>query len=485
MLLAFAARRGVAVYRTKLGPGLASLKYLSSQATETAITIPDTEREITTWLRHCGLALDNNNKLSAPIPVGFDVEWTGQGDDNVDLIQVACGSNVLLVRTKHIDALGQPFLDMLQSDQILKCGREIDLDMTKIQKYYQIQTAGHFEVGDHIGKFDSSLRRRGLVHIYNKLYNANVQKSKKVTCGDWSRRFLSSEQIAYAATDALMGLRIYEHLHSGGYISNISAKLPKQSKLISSRNAARAASESAAEAAAGAAINASASEVSEPQAAQVSFSFPASAVSEPQTADVSSADVSAASAAAADSDPQAADILPSISASTVSDTQPAQVSSASSSASSVQTTQDVSTETQTAQVSATSGTETTEESSSSSTSSSSISASAASTTRPAQASKTQSPQTYLASAVPQTAPAYSSPSPSAVSAALAAHAAAVSAAAAAASAVAAAEAALTAAQAAATAAGASAAAAQAAAQAVAHAAAASAAAAAAPMSKSN
>merc|ERR1712100_626643 len=58
-----------------------------------------------------------------------------------------------------------------------------------------------------------SYQRLSLKRASSGLLGFQMNKSKRLTCSDWSREKLSPEQVRYAALDAWVALRLYLRLY--------------------------------------------------------------------------------------------------------------------------------------------------------------------------------------------------------------------------------------------------------------------------------
>ncbi|KAF8467663.1 hypothetical protein BDZ91DRAFT_793346 [Kalaharituber pfeilii] len=161
--------------------------------------------------------------------VGFDMEWFIRPSknvwDNVSLMQVAKEDYIALFHIARIqkenpdELISQSLRTLLESKDILKAGVHIAGDGGRVKKWLGIDVQGLMELSaiHHLVQHAKE-RRRGLppkiLISLSKLSDIYLQlpiDKGYVRISDWTKP-LNAKQVAYAATDAYAGLRIYDCL---------------------------------------------------------------------------------------------------------------------------------------------------------------------------------------------------------------------------------------------------------------------------------
>ncbi|ORY16305.1 hypothetical protein BCR34DRAFT_120944 [Clohesyomyces aquaticus] len=167
--------------------------------------------------------------------LGFDIEWrpwanakTGGVKENVSLIQLACEDRIALFHIALFkgdtpDKLLPPTLKTIIEDpEIWKVGVSIKGDFTRVDTWLGTKAQGQYELSRLHNLVEHYVLNRSKVN--NKLVSLAKQVEQhlglplfkgKVRESDWSATtHLSREQIAYAATDAYAGFRIFDALEA-------------------------------------------------------------------------------------------------------------------------------------------------------------------------------------------------------------------------------------------------------------------------------
>jgi len=149
--------------------------------------------------------------------VGLDAEWTFNryrpSWTPVSIIQIAYNEcNVMIIKLKHQTVLPQALLTFLSRDDIIKAGKNINGDLSRLQQSYRDQplnVKGQVELG-------TFCRERGLITSGNSslavicahVLQRHLPKETSVRESNWDGN-LSRKQIQYAALDAWASLEIY------------------------------------------------------------------------------------------------------------------------------------------------------------------------------------------------------------------------------------------------------------------------------------
>lgn len=143
--------------------------------------------------------------------LGFDTEtrpaFTRGESYTPAILQLATSKQAFVFRLKHY-----PFPDelaeILSDENILKVGVAIRDDVIGLQKISNFHPAGFVDLAIEVTKRgfqEKSLRALSAIFLGKRLL-----KGPKKT--NWERKDLTPSQITYAATDAAVGLLIYQKL---------------------------------------------------------------------------------------------------------------------------------------------------------------------------------------------------------------------------------------------------------------------------------
>lgn len=143
---------------------------------------------------------------------GFDTETKpafqkGQ-DHKTALLQLATETDAYLVRLHYIKNF-DPLRKVFENPKVLKVGAAISHDLKQLQRLFPFQHKGFVDI-QTIAK-QKGLKNLGLKKMTEEVFNATLFKGPKMT--NWERQILTEEQLLYAATDAWIGLKLYEELN--------------------------------------------------------------------------------------------------------------------------------------------------------------------------------------------------------------------------------------------------------------------------------
>ena len=153
------------------------------------------------------------DKLAANKELGFDTETRPsfkKGEFHpVALIQLASENEAFLIRLKGITQFH--FLKTIfENQEILKVGVAIRDDLKHLQKLFQFNPQNFIELQDLAKK--KNLQNYGLKGMTEEVLQAKLSKAAKTT--NWENSTLTPQQIKYAATDAWIGLRLFQKINS-------------------------------------------------------------------------------------------------------------------------------------------------------------------------------------------------------------------------------------------------------------------------------
>lgn len=171
--------------------------------------------EIIRNMKHWRVAC--KNLLSEKV-IGFDTETRPsfrKGKRNSPaLIQLASSTTVYLVQLGWLP-FGQHCAELLENPDIIKVGVGIADDMKALASIYPFQPQGVVDLGELASH--NNFESHGLRTLAASLFGWRISKGSQ--CSNWSVRQLSPRQVAYAATDAWIGRKIYLRLCELGIVT--------------------------------------------------------------------------------------------------------------------------------------------------------------------------------------------------------------------------------------------------------------------------
>ncbi len=142
---------------------------------------------------------------------GFDTETKPafrKGESfKTALLQLATESTAYLIRLHHIRHF-EPLREVFENPDVLKVGAAIAHDLKQLQYIFPFEPSGFIDV-QKIAK-EKGLKNLGLKKMTEEVFKATLFKGPKMT--NWERQVLTEEQLLYAATDAWIGLKLYQEL---------------------------------------------------------------------------------------------------------------------------------------------------------------------------------------------------------------------------------------------------------------------------------
>jgi ribonuclease D len=167
------------------------------------------------------LIVDNKDKLREAVNylnqfsfIGFDTETKPsfkKGHINtVALLQLSTNERAFLFRLNHQD-LPRKIVTLLSNPSIIKAGIAIRDDVKVLQAKKKFIPAGFVELQDEA-------KERGINCFSLKKLSGivlGVRISKAQQLSNWEAIELTEAQLRYAATDAWISFKIYEHFKNG------------------------------------------------------------------------------------------------------------------------------------------------------------------------------------------------------------------------------------------------------------------------------
>ncbi|MDG0817198.1 ArsC/Spx/MgsR family protein [Bdellovibrio svalbardensis] len=158
-------------------------------------------------LQAIALALESHKEL------GFDTETRPafkKGESYpVALLQLATDTDAYIIRLKHIKNI-EVIKNIFENPAVAKVGAAIRDDLKQLQKRFHFQPHGFIEL-QTVAK-NKNLKNIGLKGMTEEVLQATITKGPKTT--NWEAQELTEKQILYAATDAWIGLKLYQKLTS-------------------------------------------------------------------------------------------------------------------------------------------------------------------------------------------------------------------------------------------------------------------------------
>lgn len=140
--------------------------------------------------------------------LGFDTETKPSFHKGTShkpaLIQLAGSEAVYLFQLRKLP-LGEELAALLADPGVIKAGVAIRDDMRFLAQLFEFKAAGTADLGDLARK--NNLQVYGLRPLAADLLQVRISKSAR--CSNWNNATLSSQQVAYAATDAWISRQIY------------------------------------------------------------------------------------------------------------------------------------------------------------------------------------------------------------------------------------------------------------------------------------
>ncbi len=162
--------------------------------------------------------ITTDEELKAVIPdleiqkeLGFDTETRPafkKGESYpAALLQLATNTDAYIIRLKHIKNY-DGIKNIFENPEIIKVGAAIRDDLKQLQKKFPFQPQGFIEL-QTLAK-TKNLKNIGLKGMTEEVLQATITKGPKTT--NWEAQALTDRQILYAATDAWIGLKLYQKL---------------------------------------------------------------------------------------------------------------------------------------------------------------------------------------------------------------------------------------------------------------------------------
>ncbi len=151
------------------------------------------------------------SELKSAKVLGFDTEtkpsYVKGRVFKVALLQLATDTHAFLIRLHSVTQFDL-LIEIFENPEIVKVGVAIRDDLKALQKTFKFKPQGFIEL-QTVAK-EKGLTKFGLKGMTEEVLQGTVNKKAKMT--NWERRVLTEEQLSYAATDAWIGLKLFEKL---------------------------------------------------------------------------------------------------------------------------------------------------------------------------------------------------------------------------------------------------------------------------------
>lgn len=145
--------------------------------------------------------------------LGFDTETKPsfkKGEKySISLLQLATDKKAYLFRLNKI-GLPDNLKMILENEKITKVGLAIRDDLKGLNELKSFKPGNFLEIQD-LAK-TKGLKSQGLQTLTEEIFEKRLSKKAKLT--NWEAMKLTDAQLLYAATDAWIGLKIFDHLKS-------------------------------------------------------------------------------------------------------------------------------------------------------------------------------------------------------------------------------------------------------------------------------
>ncbi|MFN7729253.1 MAG: 3'-5' exonuclease [Bdellovibrio sp.] len=149
--------------------------------------------------------------ISKAVVLGFDTETRPSFKKGevykVALLQLSTDDNAYVLRLHGLTQF-QSIKTVFESKDIIKVGVAIRDDIKQLQKTFSFTPQSFVELQD-LAK-TKGLQNFGLKGMTEEVLQSHLSKGPKLT--NWEARVLTEQQVLYAATDAWIGLRLYQEL---------------------------------------------------------------------------------------------------------------------------------------------------------------------------------------------------------------------------------------------------------------------------------
>ena len=150
--------------------------------------------------------------------VGFDIEWKpqfvskkdGGVENETAVLQLAVETSCLVLHIYHMSKLPKSLASILVDKNIRKVGSGIKQDCLKLGRDRGLVVKGLADIQLMAKEMSPALQKTGLKALADRFLGIELDKSGALS--NWERFPLTSRQIEYAASDAWVGLKIFQEM---------------------------------------------------------------------------------------------------------------------------------------------------------------------------------------------------------------------------------------------------------------------------------
>lgn len=151
------------------------------------------------------------SNLSSAKILGFDTETKPSFKKGevfkVALLQLSTETDAYLIRLANVTQY-QMIKNIFENEEIIKVGLAIRQDLKQLRQIFSFEHKNFVDLQD-LAKA-KGLKNFGLKGMTEEVLNATISKGPKLT--NWEDPILSEQQLKYAATDAWIGLSLYQKI---------------------------------------------------------------------------------------------------------------------------------------------------------------------------------------------------------------------------------------------------------------------------------
>ena len=183
-----------------------------AEGVEAVYTVDPVEAEA--WLR-------NNIIDCSAQAVGFDIEWKpqfvskkkGGVENKTAVLQLGVESSCLVLHLCNMKSPPKLLRSILNDKKILKVGSGILQDAVKLKRDTGLICLGMVDTQKMAKSMGTNAPPKlGLTALARHFLGINLEKPKSVSRSNWENYPLTIRQIHYAAVDAWIGIKVYQHM---------------------------------------------------------------------------------------------------------------------------------------------------------------------------------------------------------------------------------------------------------------------------------
>lgn len=153
--------------------------------------------------------------------VGLDIEWKpqfvskkkGGVENKTAVLQLGVEGSCLVLHLCRMKSTPTLLKNLLRNRKILKVGSGILQDVTKLRRDTGLRCEGMMDTQKMAKSMGIPVSQKlGLKALANRFLGIDLEKPKSVSMSNWEKYPLTLKQIHYAALDAWIGFKIYQHM---------------------------------------------------------------------------------------------------------------------------------------------------------------------------------------------------------------------------------------------------------------------------------